>query len=163
MFWIKCFRLELTKLINLLRHEWNSLGSPNEHLFYFCLNFYILLFLFLFWGRGPTGGDLGYTVNMLTWVNAVKQAPGAYRAVTQGGGPGLGQVSMAGSRSRRPNTRRWPAGVHRKTCTGHGSMRAWARSNEREEAHPVVWAVRPDVAGDVVGVELSGGRVQAKE
>ena len=42
-------------------------------------------------------------------------------------------------------------------CSGHGSARAWARSNKREGAHLVVVVVRPGVAGAVAG-EQRGGR-----
>ena len=41
---------------------------------------------------------------------------------------------------------------------GHGSARARARSNEREEAHLVAWAVRLEVAGAVAGDEWGGRR-----
>jgi len=42
-------------------------------------------------------------------------------------------------------------------CSGHGSARAWARSNKREDAHLVVVVVRPEVAGAVAD-EQRGGR-----
>ena len=43
-------------------------------------------------------------------------------------------------------------------CTGHGSVRAWARSNKHEVAHLVVVVVRDKVAGAVAGEQRGGHR-----
>ena len=40
--------------------------------------------------------------------------------------------------------------------TGHGSVRAWARSNEREEAHLVVAVAWPEMAGSDGGKPIGG-------
>ena len=40
--------------------------------------------------------------------------------------------------------------------TGHGSVRAWARSNEREEAHLVVAVAWPEMAGSDGGEPIGG-------
>ena len=99
---------------------------------------------------------LGCPVSMLTG-SIQSTGPPRPPGSDPGVGPGACHVSWAGSRRRRPKARRQPAGVRRNLCTGHGSARAWARSNKREDAHLVVVVVRPEVAGAVAG-EQRGGR-----
>ena len=71
------------------------------------------------------------------------------------------QVSRGGSRRRRPKARRRPAGVRRKMHTVHGSARAWARSNERAEAHLAGAVAWPEEDRSITGDERGGRRRSA--
>ena len=64
----------------------------------------------------------------------------------------VGPALAAGDQKQR----RRPAGVHRKLRTGHGSAHAWARSNERAEAHLVGAVAWLEEGCSVTGDERGG-------
>ena len=99
----------------------------------------------------------GPAQSAVDWVNPVNWGPWGPLAVTQG----WPQVCHVGRRWEGTPASPYTAaslGRGRNSATGVRFTRAWSRSNGQDDPRRMVVVVRPEMAGNGIGGELSGGR-----